>query len=176
VRGTIVGVTDPSRLVEPPTTSDPPTTRSGPAATDRGFRPWHRTAWTVLNATTAPVWLAMILAPRSRCTAALVRRVDVVLAGLGTCYVALLAAGIARGEGGAPDLSDPASVAAGLGVPEAFLAGWTHYLAFDLLAGRWIWESSLAAGRTARLPLLLTWWAGPAGVTLHLARRRRWRR
>lgn len=139
------------------------------------FAPWHRQAWQVLNATTAPVWVAMILAPRSRVTAALVRRTDVVLAGLGLTYVGLLATGIARGEGGRPDLGDPESIRSGLGQPEAFLAGWTHYLAFDLLAGRWIWSEATAAGRTARLPLLLTWWAGPAGVALHLARRRRWR-
>lgn len=140
------------------------------------FADWHRQAWQVLNATTAPVWLAMIVAPRSRLTQLLVRRIDVVLAGLGVTYAGLLAAGIARGGGGRPDLSDPESIRSGLGQPEAFLAGWTHYLAFDLLAGRWIWTEATAAGRTARLPLLLTWWAGPAGVTLHLARRRRWRR
>lgn len=138
------------------------------------FRPWHRQAWQILNSTTAPVWLAMILFPRSRFTATLVRRIDAVLAGLGLTYVGLLATGMAKAKGGPPDLSDPASVAAGLTQPEAFLGAWTHYLAFDLLAGRWVWEQSLAAGRNARLPLLLTWWLGPAGVGLHLLRRRRW--
>jgi len=138
------------------------------------FTDRHRTAWKVLNATTMPVWLAMIVAPRSRLTAILVRRIDVVLAGLGLTYVGLLASGISQGDGSLPDIADPDSIRSGLGQPEAFLAGWTHYLAFDLLAGRWVWEQSLASGRTARLPLLLTWWAGPAGVTLHLARRRRW--
>lgn len=145
------------------------------SAPTSGFEPWHRQAWQILNSTTAPVWLAMILFPRSRLTAALVRRVDVLLAALGLTYLGLLATGMARSNGGPPDLSDPASVAAGLGQPEAFLGAWTHYLALDLLAGRWVWEQSLDAGRTARLPLLLTWWFGPAGVTLHLARRRRWR-
>lgn len=140
-----------------------------------GFEPWHRQAWQVLNSTTAPVWLAMILFPRSRLTAVLVRRIDVLLAALGVTYVGLLATGAARSKGGPPDLSDPASIAAGFGQPEAFLGAWTHYLAFDLLAGRWVWEQSVAEGRSARLPLLLTWWFGPAGVALHLVRRRRWR-
>ena len=139
-----------------------------------GFEPWHRQAWQILNSTTAPVWLAMILFPRSKLTAMVVRRVDVLLATLGVTYLGLLATGMARSNDGPPDLSDPASIAAGLGQPEAFLGAWTHYLAFDLLAGRWVWEQSLAAGRTARLPLLLTWWFGPAGVALHLARRTRW--
>ena len=139
-----------------------------------GFQPWHGHAWRILNSTTAPVWLAMILFPRSRFTAGLVRRTDVLLAGLGATYVGLLATGMVRSNDGPPDLSDPASIARGLGQPEAFLGAWTHYLAFDLLAGRWVWEQSIAAGRTARLPLVLTWWFGPAGVALHLARRRRW--
>jgi hypothetical protein len=117
----------------------------------------------------------MIFFPRSKATAALVRRIDVILGALGVTYVGLLATGMAKSDGGLPDLADPSSIAAGLGQPEAFLGAWTHYLAFDLLAGRWVWEQSLAAGRSARLPLLLTWWFGPAGVALHLARRRRWR-
>ena len=167
------------RTVAPATDPGPVTDRAddeaGPTP-PTPFEDWHRQAWKVLNATTVPLWLAMILAPRSRLTAALVRRTDVVLAGLGLTYVALLARGITQGDGGAPDLADPESIRSGLGQPEAFLAGWTHYLAFDLRAGRWVWEQSLEAGRTARLPLLLTWWAGPAGVALHLARRRRWHR
>ncbi len=56
--------------------------------------------------------------------------------------------------------------------PSSMLAAWTHYIAFDLFVGRWIWETSLEEGRPARLSLLLTWWAGPLGLTLFLARRR----
>ena len=54
------------------------------------------------------------------------------------------------------------------------LAGWTHYLAFDLLIGRWIVDDASSEGRS-RLPLLLalpaTFLFGPVGVLLYLAGR-----
>jgi hypothetical protein len=50
------------------------------------------------------------------------------------------------------------------------LAGWTHYISFDLFVGTWIWRKSLAEGKPARLAMLLTWWVGPAGLGLFLGR------
>ena len=142
---------------------------------DRGPEPlpeWARRAYSVLNATTAPIWLAMILAPRSRLTARVVGAATPLFAGLGLTYTALLAAGVA-GSDERPDFRDADSVRRALGRPEAFLAGWTHYLAFDLFVGRWIWEDANRQGRSARVALFLTWMAGPAGLTLHLLQRRR---
>lgn len=134
----------------------------------------RRLAYTIINASTAPLWLAMILFPNSRVTATLVKAATPLLAGLGVTYTALLAAGVVGG-GEKLDFRDPDSVRRALASPDAFLAGWTHYLAFDLFVGRWIWQESVAAGRRSRLALFLTWMAGPAGLTLHLAQRRRWR-
>lgn len=136
----------------------------------------QRLAFTVLNASTAPVWLAMILAPRSRFTAWLVRVATPLSAALGVTYVGLLGAAAVQGarDGeGFPRFDDPDSLRRGLASPTAFLAGWTHYLVFDLYVGRHIWAEARSRGRVDRLPLLLTWWAGPAGLTLHLARNRR---
>lgn len=132
----------------------------------------RRRLFQILNSSTAPVWLAMIVAPRSRITARLVSWSTPLMAALGVTYTGLLAAGIVRG-GERVDFRDPDSIRAGLTSPDAFLAGWTHYLAFDLFVGRWILDDANARGTSARLPLLLTWMAGPAGLTLHLARRRR---
>lgn len=132
----------------------------------------RRRLFQILNSSTAPLWLAMIILPRSRLTARLVSLATPLLAALGVTYSGLLVAGIARG-GEMVDFRDPDSIRAALGTPDAFLAGWTHYLAFDLFVGRWILEDANARGTSARLPLLLTWMAGPAGLTLHLARRRR---
>lgn len=132
----------------------------------------RRRLFRILNGSTAPVWVAMILFPRSRVTARLVGLTTPLLAGLGVAYTGLLVGGITRG-GPRVDLRDPDSLRAALQSPDAFLAGWTHYLAFDLFVGRWILEDAAERGTTARLPLLLTWMAGPAGLTLHLARRRR---
>ncbi len=132
----------------------------------------RRAVYGVVNSSTAPLWLAMILAPRSRATHWLLGRADRLLLGLGGVYAALLAAGAVQ-LGRPLDFSDPDAVRAALGDPDVFLAGWSHYIAFDLFVGRWIWEDANAAGRTARLPLLLTWLAGPAGLGLHLARKAR---
>jgi len=157
------------------------TVRSTDPARGPAWRPMsaaERRAFSVLSASTAPVWLAMILAPRARITAALVRASTPLSIGLGAAYVGLLGASLVGGaEDGAPAgrLDDPETLRAALGTPTAFLAGWTHYLVLDLLAGRMIHEHALARGRTARLSLLLTWWAGPAGWTLHALDRLRHR-
>ena len=132
----------------------------------------RRQAYAVINGSSAPVWLAMIIVPRSRLTHWLVRRVTPLFVGLGVAYDVLLASGVAR-SGKLIDFSDPDAVRGALSSPDLFLAGWAHYIAFDLFVGRWIWEDALAQGRRARLSLLLTWLAGPAGLSLYLAKRRR---
>lgn len=131
----------------------------------------HRRIYAVINGSSAPIWLAMIFAPRSRLTRWLVRRASLLFVGLGLGYNALLASGIAR-SGEVVDFRDPDAVRRALSDPALFLAGWTHYIAFDLFVGRWIWEDSLARGRRARLALLLTWLTGPAGLSLYLVQRR----
>ena len=137
--------------------------------------PAHRRAYDVINSSSMPVWLAMILAPRSRLTRWLVERAGLLHVGLGVTYDALLVAGALR-SGGMIDFRDPEAVRRALATPETFLAAWAHYVTFDLFVGRWIWEDALSRGRTARLALLLTWLAGPAGLSLHLARHHRWGR
>jgi hypothetical protein len=129
-----------------------------------------------MNGSLAPVWLAMILAPRARLTRWLVQRASLLFVGLGVTYDVLLASGMAR-SGGLIDYRDPDAVRRALSTPDLFLAGWTHWVAFDLFVGRWIWEEGLAQGRPDRLSLLLTWLAGPAGLSLHLVQRHRslWR-
>lgn len=141
-----------------------------------GWGPSHRRAWALLNGSTAPWWLAMVLAPRSRPTAWLVDHVTPAHVALGTTYVALLGRSVADGGGPRMDPADPATVAAGLQRPDGFLAAWAHYLTFDLVVGVWIHRTALEEGIDARLALLLTWWAGPAGLTLFTWQRRRARR
>ena len=147
------------------------TTRSA-APEPAGWAPWQQRAWRLLNMTTAPVFLLMILLPSSSLTRRVVDAVAPLHVVLGLAYVGLLGRGIA-GDGPRLDPADGASVARGLGRPDGFLAGWAHYLSFDLFVGAWIWRTAQAEGVGCRLELLLTWWAGPAGLTLFLARRRR---
>jgi hypothetical protein len=59
--------------------------------------------------------------------------------------------------------------------PGMALAGWLHFLAFDLLVGRWIVDDTCQRRlpRLAVMPsLVLTFLAGPVGLLLHLALRR----
>jgi hypothetical protein len=60
--------------------------------------------------------------------------------------------------------------------PGHLLAGWVHYLAFDLWVGRWIIDDALARdaapgwGRAALLPVLFgVFMFGPAGLLVYMA-------
>jgi hypothetical protein len=131
----------------------------------------RRQAYRAINFSSAPFWLAMILAPRSPVTRRLLDGVTPLFLGLGATYDALLLKGIAE-RGGPIDFADGEAVRSALATPDLFLAGWAHYIAFDLFVGRWIWEDALERGRSARLALLLTWLGGPAGLSLYLIQRR----
>jgi hypothetical protein len=124
-------------------------------------------------------WVALAFAPYRRGAAVVVARlVAAVLCG---GYAVLVAWSIARG----PGLPSGASFMTLNGISslfssrQALLAGWVHYLAFDLWAGAWEVEDAARA----RVPhwlllvcLVLTFLAGPVGLLLYLlvkvARRR----
>jgi Domain of unknown function (DUF4281) len=129
----------------------------------------QRRAFALLNAVVLPWWLAMILAPRSRVTAGLMARLPMVLAALGMSYVGLLVRAI---DGGLLDDLHPDALSRGLARPDAFLAGWAHYVAFDVFVGRWIWRTAVAERRGCRVALLTAMLFGPAGLLLFMAQRR----
>lgn len=135
------------------------------------MKAWQRTAYQLVNLSTVPLWLAMILLPRSTLTRRLLNLATPLFVGLGVAYAGFLAASFAASDERV-DFTDPESVMRAFQVPEGLLAGWTHYIAFDLFVGRWIWETALEEERPARLSLLLTWWFGPVGLTLFLNRER----
>jgi hypothetical protein len=58
--------------------------------------------------------------------------------------------------------------------PGKMLGAWTHFLAFDLLVGRWMVDDASSSGHS-RVPLVLalpaTFMFGPLGVLLYLAGR-----
>jgi hypothetical protein len=95
---------------------------------------------------------------------------------LGVVYAALIAAWWRSSDGG---FSSLAGVAALFSNEWLLLAGWVHYLAFDLLVGRWELLDSQKRGipHPFVLPcLLLTFMFGPGGWLLYLALRAAWRR
>lgn len=98
-------------------------------------------------------------------------RLTPVLLSLG--YAAAIAHWWGTGPGGFSSLAD---VAALFTVPGMVLAGWVHYLAFDLWVGRWEIDALAAhtnAGWVLRLLvipcLMLTFLFGPIGLLLFLA-------
>jgi len=95
----------------------------------------------------------------------------VVPALLAAAYVAIVVTNWAGSEGGFSSLS---GVAALFSNPWILLAGWTHYLAFDLLVGNW----EVHDARTRGIPyvlvlpcLVLTFLFGPAGWLLYVTAR-----
>jgi hypothetical protein len=94
--------------------------------------------------------------------------IPVLLAGL---YAVLLALHAPGAEGGFSSLADVAALFRTEGV---LLAGWVHYLAFDLFIGAWICRRGAAEGMNpwlVRLCLPPTFLAGPVGLLLFLGLR-----
>ena len=122
--------------------------------------------FSVLNLLTMASWLPLVFLPRARWSATVVPVVMPLL--LAVIYVALVAATLPWSEGG---FSSLASVRALFDNPWALLAGWTHYLAFDLFIGGW----EVRDARRRGIPhlfvvpaLVLTFLLGPGGLLLYL--------
>jgi hypothetical protein len=92
-------------------------------------------------------------------------------------YAGIIASAFAGAEGNFSTLSGVASLFAN---PWLLLAGWVHYLAFDLLIGTWEARDARERGvpHLLLIPcLFLTFTLGPAGWLLYMAvRTRHWRR
>ena len=113
-------------------------------------------------------WLCLVFAPRWHITRDWVAPVIVPLI-IAVCYVWLMASniGAAPEDGGFGSL---AQVAALFSVPELLLAGWIHYLAFDLFVGAWEIKDGQAHGVPHLLIvpcLFATLMAGPGGLLLY---------
>jgi len=91
-----------------------------------------------------------------------------VFLGLASTYAVLLVAALATGPEGGFDYE---GIRAALQWPVGFLAGWTHYLAFDLFVGAWIVRESRRIGVGPRIFLFFTLMAGPIGLGSFLVRR-----
>ena len=125
------------------------------------------TAFALLSSSVLPWWLLWLLAPRSRLALRAASH-GAVLVALSLCYALWLGAALAGGGIGG---FDPASLRAGLTTPLGFLAGWTHYLVFDLFVGAWIVREARRLDVEARPFLLFALLAGPLGLGGFLVRR-----
>ena len=120
----------------------------------------------ILNLIALVAWVLLLLSPRlprwsSTVTGGIVPSV------LAAVYTAIVVATWVGSEGGFSSLADVATLFSN---PWILLAGWTHYLAFDLLVGNW----EMRDARTRGIPymlvlpcLVLTFLFGPAGWLLY---------
>ena len=113
-------------------------------------------------------WLALALSPLAPRLSQMVGGVMIPVV-LSTGYAVLILVSWAEAPGGFDSL---ANVMRLFDVPMVALAGWVHYLAFDLLVGAWQARVARREGlpHLVLLPCLaLTFLFGPLGLVLFLA-------
>ena len=127
-------------------------------------------AFSAVNTLALVTWLAMLVAPRHLIV------VDRVAGGvtpvlLAAAYAVLIASSWGQSSG---NFSSLAGVTALFGNEWLLLAGWIHYLVFDLLVGRWELKDSQTRGIPHLLVvpcLVVTFLFGPGGWLLYLGLR-----
>jgi hypothetical protein len=124
--------------------------------------------FSIFNLLAAAAWILLIALPRQRFVADLATAA-VVPGFFAVTYITILATTWGSGDGGFSTLSGVAQLFEN---PWFLLAGWVHYLAFDLLIGSW----EVRDARTRGIPhlfvvpcLVLTFLFGPAGWLLYMA-------
>jgi hypothetical protein len=120
-------------------------------------------------------WLLLVFLPRRRWTARLVCPVIIPLL-LALVYLWLVATTLGRTPGGFGSLDDVSLLFQNRRV---LLAGWIHYLAFDLFIGSWEVRDAQRVGLRHLLVvpcLALTFLFGPVGLLLYFVLRASLRR
>ena len=126
----------------------------------------YETILRIINVPVLIAWASMIFAPRWRVTRAFVHS-DAVQLGIAIVYIALIGP-LLPGVLGQFDTLEHISQA--FTQPRLVLAGWIHYLAFDLLVGRVVLADAQRRGIRHLLVvpcLLLTFLLGPIGYLLY---------
>ncbi len=125
----------------------------------------------IVNPMVLPGWALLLFAPRWRWT----QPIAAVLLPLVLACVYLVTLAIALSGGGEGNFNSLAGVAALFRNPMALLAGWIHYLAFDLFIGSWEVRDAGRRGLSHWLVapcLVLTFLFGPVGLLLYFGLRR----
>ena len=115
-------------------------------------------------------WLLLVFLPRWKWTARLLCPVVIPLV-IAFIYLWLVATTFGRTPGGFGSLAEVSLL---FSTPLALLAGWIHYLAFDLFVGSWEVRDAQQAGIHPLLVvpcLILTFIFGPLGLLLYFALR-----
>ncbi|MGB0840389.1 MAG: ABA4-like family protein [Chitinophagales bacterium] len=126
--------------------------------------------FSICNTLVLPQWLLMIVAPKWTVTQKLVRSFAIPLA-LALVYLVYVFSIFGIEGGGFNSLKQVMTL---FQFEEAVLAGWVHYLAFDLLVGSWV----LLNGQKNEMNhfflipcMLLCFMAGPVGFLLYIVLR-----
>lgn len=122
-----------------------------------------------------PGWLLLVLVPRWKWAARLVCPVVIPLL-LALVYLCIVATTFGRAPGGFGSLAEVSLLFSNSWV---LLAGWIHYLAFDLFVGSWEVRDAQRAGIHHLLVvpcLVLTFLFGPVGLLLYFVLRAALRR
>lgn len=122
-----------------------------------------------------PGWLLLVVVPSRRWATELIAPLVIPLI-LALTYLYLMATGLGTVEG---DFGSLAGVRGLFSSDRLLLAGWIHYLAFDLFIGAWEVRDARRLGvpHVVVVPcLVFTFLAGPLGLALYFAMRAATRR
>lgn len=111
-----------------------------------------------------PCWLALLFIPENKWVQKIITGVVIAIA---LVYLSQMPVFFQLEEGGFGSLKDVMLLFKN---ENAVLAGWVHYLAFDLLIGRWIATDAYSKGISKFLVapcLLCTFMLGPIGFLLY---------
>ena len=126
------------------------------------------TVFSIANLLVLPMWILMIFLPKWKVTKFLMHYKLIPLL-LSLIYAVYIIQSLMTG--GMMDFGSLASVAELFKEETAVLAGWVHYLAFDLLVGMWIVGQNKEVGVHQALLavcLLGTFMFGPLGFLLFM--------
>ncbi|MEM1336507.1 MAG: ABA4-like family protein [Bacteroidota bacterium] len=129
------------------------------------------TIFSLANTVAMPMWLLMIVLPKWKVTRFLIDY-KVIPIFLSLFYVYYMAVHLQTG--GALDFGSLASVMSLFTLENAVMAGWVHYLAFDLLIGMWMLNQNRKLGIHQLLMapcLFATFMLGPVGFLLFMGLR-----
>lgn len=138
------------------------------------MRPTPDSLFQLANLLALLAWLLLLVAPRWRVTRRLVLDGAWPL-GLAGGYTILIISHYLGAQSGAGGFGSLAAVATLFRDPWALLAGWVHYLSFDLWVGAWAVRDARRRGLPHLLLvpcLLLTFLFGPAGLLAYSLIRR----
>lgn len=124
--------------------------------------------FSIANLIAVPMWVLMIFLPKWKATRFLIdyKLIPIVLSILYAIYIVISLKG-----GAGMDFSSLESVMELFTAEHAVLAGWIHYLAFDILVGMWILDQNRKLGihHLLIIPCLLgSFILGPIGFLLFM--------